>query len=174
MCLHTYTHWAAGGDKHSHWLFSHFSRHNNSNQCYCFIGMKAATAAPAARVCVLCVCVFHSWGDSFQEFTSCGCWSLKMGAILSSGRDPGWEVKVVLFRRFEGQEWIKANGTSLQMDCCVIIAGVHLCWEKGRGRNHKGNERKAWEQPRWENKKMEKGKNEEGGGQQEQNKAVPS
>lgn len=61
-----------------------------------------------------------------------------MGAILRSGRDPGSEVKVMLFRRFVVKNEFEANGTSCQMECCVIIAGVHLRWDGGRGKKGGG------------------------------------
>lgn len=57
-----------------------------------------------------------------------------MGAILRSGRDTGSEVKVTPFRSSAVRDEFKANGTSCPMDCCVLIASVHLPWRIGGGR----------------------------------------
>lgn len=126
--------------------------------------------------CRLCVGRAHVCSTAeatrCKSFVGAGLW--KWGLFWGQGGILGERSRLC----FLGGSGVKNELKLMERPCkwtvCVIIAGVHLCWENRRGRNYNGNERKAWEWLRWENEKMEKGKNEEGGGQQEQIKAVLS
>lgn len=121
MCAHT--HWAARGDKHSHWLFYHFSRHNNSNQCYCFIRMKAAV-----RVCA-CMCVL-STAEVTQVCSSCG--SFENEGYFKVSEGPGSEVKVTPFRRFR----VENGQMSMERPRKCSVLWLCVC---GRGGVKEGN-----------------------------------